>query len=308
LDLKGIVLGRWEPSLLKTASSVIFENLLTGTDRGRNKLNRTETSPAGKRETPKKPGGLRKTALKKELTAETGLIPIFVMGRKYDVPEGLTIMKALEYAGFQFVRGCGCRGGICGACGTVYRKPGDYRIATGLACQTVVEPNMMLTQMPFYPANRVNYDLETLKPVPEEIFKLYPELFRCLGCNACTRVCPMEVPVMEVVSALKQGNIIQAAFLSFNCIQCGLCASRCMGELPQYHIFQLARRIYGGRIAPRAAHLKLMINNIEEGRYESGLCELMKMDREQLKKLYRAREIEPMMAPDDWKPVDKTYL
>ena len=29
-------------------------------------------------------------------------IPIYIMGKKYDVPETLTIMKAMEYAGFQF--------------------------------------------------------------------------------------------------------------------------------------------------------------------------------------------------------------
>ena len=81
------------------------------------------------------------------------MIPIFVMGKKYDVPDSLTIMKAMEYAGYQYIRGCGCRGGVCGACSTVYRKPGDYKIYTGLACQTVVEPGMYLTQIPFYPAN-----------------------------------------------------------------------------------------------------------------------------------------------------------
>ena len=46
------------------------------------------------------------------------------MGKRYEVPSSLTIQKALEYAGYQLIRGCGCRGGICGACGTVYRIPG----------------------------------------------------------------------------------------------------------------------------------------------------------------------------------------
>ncbi|HHW44197.1 MAG TPA: 4Fe-4S ferredoxin, partial [Desulfotomaculum sp.] len=27
------------------------------------------------------------------------LIPVYIMGKRYDVPEGLTIMKALEWAG-----------------------------------------------------------------------------------------------------------------------------------------------------------------------------------------------------------------
>ena len=236
------------------------------------------------------------------------MIPVFIMGKRYEVPESLTIMKAMEYAGFKFIRGCGCRGGICGACATVYRKPGDYKIYVGLACQTVVEPGIYLTQMPFYPANRASYDFKKIPQAPEEIFKLYPELFRCLGCNACTKVCPMEVQVMDVVSALKQGNIAEAASLSFSCIQCGLCVSRCMGELPQYHIFQLARRIYGGKIAPRAKHLEDMVKKVQKGKCESALRELMGMDAEELKKSYQAREIEPTMADENWKPKNTVYL
>lgn len=268
-----------------------------------------KASPSRKEETSKSSKDPSMTTAQKGVaTVAARMIPVYIMGREYEVPEGLTIMKAMEYAGFQFIRGCGCRGGICGGCGTVYRKPGDYRIYVGLACQNVVEPNMVLTQMPFYPANRASYDFEKIRPIPEEIFKLYPELFRCLGCNACTKVCPMEVQVMDVVSALKQGNITEAAILSFSCIQCGLCVSRCMGELPQSHIFQLARRIYGAKIAPRAEHLDDMVKKVNEGRYESRLRELVKMDGEKLKKLYQEREIEPMMAEEDWKPADTKYL
>ena len=49
------------------------------------------------------------------------LIPIYIMGKKYEVPKGLTIQKALEYSGYKLTRGCGCRGGVCGACVTVCR-------------------------------------------------------------------------------------------------------------------------------------------------------------------------------------------
>mgnify|MGYP003574840841 FL=1 len=104
-----------------------------------------------------------------EVKAE--IIPIFIMGKRYEVPDQLTIMKAMEYAGYKYIRGCGCRGGICGACGTVYRLPGDYHIRVGLACQTVVTANMYLTQIPFYPANRVSFDFDATKGVPEEVFR-----------------------------------------------------------------------------------------------------------------------------------------
>jgi len=246
----------------------------------------------------------------KEVTTavEAKLIPIYVMGKKYEVPDSLTIMKAIEYAGYKYIRGCGCRGGVCGACSTVYRKPGDYKIYTGLACQTVVEPEMYLTQLPFYPAIRATYNFHELEGKPEEIFELYPELFRCVACNACSKVCPMDVEVMDYVSALKRGDIVEAAKISFDCIQCGLCASRCYGEMPQYHIAQLARRLAGAYLTPRAEHLKTMCANIDGGRFKEGLDSLKAMDVDMLKSTYQERELEPATAGEDWAPKDSTYL
>jgi succinate dehydrogenase/fumarate reductase-like Fe-S protein len=236
-------------------------------------------------------------------------IPIYVMGKKYEVPETLTIMKAMEFAGFKFIRGAGCRGGICGACPTVYRKAGDYKLYFGLACQTVVEPNMYLTQIPFYPANRAIYNIDEIEPTAEAVQALYPELFRCVACNNCTKACPMDVDVLDYISALKQGDIAKAAELSFDCIQCGLCAGRCMGELPQYHMAQLARRLYGKYLQPRAAHLKKRVEEIASGKYNTLLDDLTKMSKEELEKRYMEREREPDMAPPgSWMPKDTQYL
>jgi formate hydrogenlyase subunit 6/NADH:ubiquinone oxidoreductase subunit I len=236
------------------------------------------------------------------------LIPIYIMGKRYEVPEGLTIMKAMEYAGYKFIRGCGCRGGTCGACGTVYRKPGDYKLQVALACQKTVEPGMYLAQIPFFPVNRARYDFAKLSGAPEEIFRLYPELFRCVACNACTKACPQGIEVMDAISALKQGNISEAAQLSFDCIQCGLCTSRCFGELAQYHMFQVARRIYGGKIVARAKHLEEMVRAIDEGKFDDILEELKKKGEKELKQLYESREIEPVGSGEDWVPKDKAYL
>jgi formate hydrogenlyase subunit 6/NADH:ubiquinone oxidoreductase subunit I len=239
---------------------------------------------------------------KEEQSVQAEMIPIYVMGKRYMVPESLTIMKAMEYVGYRFIRGCGCRGGICGACSTVYRREGDYRLYTGLACQTVVEPGMYLTQIPFYPALRKSYDFAAVEATPETIFEHYPELFRCVACNACTKVCPMDVEVMDYVSALKQGDIERAAALSFDCIQCGLCASRCMGELPQYHIAQMARRLNGAKLKARAEHLAEMVTEIIDGKYDEMLKELRARSPDELRDIYSNREMEPAMSDDDWTP------
>ena len=242
------------------------------------------------------------------LVPDMKMIPVYIMGKKYMVPAELTIMKAIEYAGYQLVRGCGCRGGVCGACSTVYRKAGDYKIYTGLACQTVIEPDMYLAQIPFYPALRAQFDYQEIAPEAEAVFALYPELFRCVACNACTKVCPMDVQVMDYIAHLKRGDILGAAEISFDCIQCGLCASRCMGELPQYHIAQLARRLAGGKIKPRAAHARKMIENIAADKYDEAVKELKKMPLDELKKIYQEREQEPTMAEDDWRPKSNVGL
>lgn len=248
-----------------------------------------------------------KTMEKTETEAQK-LIPIFIMGKRYMVPENLTIMKAMEYAGYQYIRGCGCRGGICGACATVYRKPKDYHIRVGLACQTIVEPEMYLTQLPFYPANRAAFNLDEVTGNPEEVFKRYPELFRCVACNACSKVCPMDVPVMDYIAAVKRGDLVKAKDLSFDCIQCGLCVSRCMGELPQYHIAQMVRRLVGAKITPKAEHLKKMVGAIKKNTFHDALEAVKKLSEAELRKVYTAREMEPGTAPEDWKPKNQEHL
>lgn len=220
------------------------------------------------------------------------LIKIYIMGKEYQVPESLTIMKALEYSGYKFIRGCGCRGGICGACATVYRFPDSYKINVGLACQTVIEPNMYLTQIPFYPANRATYDLEKIKPVVDEILKRYPEIARCLCCNTCRKACPQDLEAMEYIQAALRGDIEKAAKLSFECIMCGLCVSRCPAEIVHYNVAILCRRLFAKYLVPEAGHLKKRVKEIKEGKFDKELEKYAKLGVVELKKLYVERDIE----------------
>lgn len=249
-----------------------------------------------------------KKAVAKTKEAETNLVPIFVMGQRYEVPASLTIQKALEYAGYQLVRGCGCRGGICGACGTVYRFPGSYRIEVGLACQTVVQPDMYIAQLPFFPGNKAVYDIETLPAVGGTIAALYPEVFKCVGCGTCTRSCPMDIDVMGYISKAIQGDVAAVAENSFDCVMCGLCAARCPAEEVQYNIGILARRLYARHLAPRAQHLAKAVKNVEDKKYDKVLQDLKKKGLEELQSLYKALEIEPDMADESWTPTDKSFL
>jgi Na+-translocating ferredoxin:NAD+ oxidoreductase RnfC subunit len=203
-------------------------------------------------------------------------------------------MGALEYAGYQLKRGCGCREGFCGACATVYRTTDDYKIKTGLACQTVVEPNMYLAQIPFFPANKALYDLDELEPSISTFQEIYPETFRCVSCNTCTKACPQDLEVMDYIQALIRGDIAQAADLSFDCIMCGLCAARCPAEIVPYNVAVLARRLYGKYLSKKGEYLESRLKEIKEHKYDKEIEEFMHMDRESIKKKYYARDIEKM--------------
>ncbi|HUT07452.1 MAG TPA: 4Fe-4S dicluster domain-containing protein [Candidatus Latescibacteria bacterium] len=249
-----------------------------------------------------------KKAAAKKKAAEEHLVPIFVMGKRYDVPDSLTIQKALEYAGYLLVRGCGCRGGICGACGTVYRFPNSYRIEVGLACQTVVQPDMYIAQIPFFPGNKAVYDIETLPALGSTISALYPEVFKCVGCGTCTRSCPMDIDVLGYISKAIQGDIKAVAEGSFDCVMCGLCAARCPSEEVQYNIAILARRLYARHIIPKAKHLEKAVKAVEDKTFEKALRELKKKSLDELKTLYKGLEGEPDIADESWTPKNKSYL
>jgi heterodisulfide reductase subunit C len=226
------------------------------------------------------------------METENNLATIYVMGKKYNVPGDLTITKAMEYAGHQFRRGSGCRGGYCGACATLYRKKGSYKLEGALACQKIVEDGMYIAQIPFDPAEKKTYDINKLKANSNTILEYYPEVSRCLACNTCTKACPQDLMVMDYVQTALRGDIKNTALLSFDCISCGLCAVRCPAEIVPYNIGQLARRLYSKYVDGPTQHVLDRVKEIGEGLYDREINELMKASKEDLVKLYNSREID----------------
>ena len=125
------------------------------------------------------------------------MVNVYLFGKKYTVPASLTIMGAMEYSGYQLVRGCGCRNGFCGACATVYRIKGDRELKVCLACQTKVEENMYIATLPFFPLVKEVYDIEKVSPTEQIMMQLYPEIYSCIGCNACTKACTQGLNVTQ---------------------------------------------------------------------------------------------------------------
>lgn len=223
----------------------------------------------------------------------TQMVDIYIMGKHYQVPEGLTVMTALEYCGYRMVRGCGCRAGFCGACATVYNFKNDPQLRFDLACQKTVEPDMYLTQIPFFPAVKAIYDLEAVKAAGDQVLSLYPELVKCFGCNTCTKACPQDLEVMWYISDALRGDLREVTVKSFDCVMCGLCATRCPQGIVPYNVALLCRRLHGRYLAPTSRHLEDRIAEIEAGKYDAELKELENMEEGKLKRLYAQRDIEP---------------
>jgi ferredoxin len=217
---------------------------------------------------------------------------VFIMGKAYKVPADATIMGAIEYAGYQIKRGAGCREGFCGACATVFRLPGDYKIYTGLACTTLVKEGMWLSQLPAIPYQKPVYDINTLKPDVTAFQKLYPEVFRCVACNTCTKACPQDLEVMDYIQAAMRGDIEKVMDLSFDCLSCGMCAIRCPAEIVHYNVGLLGRRLYGRYLSPKSPDLEGRLKEMKARKYDGEYKELMKMKKDELKKKYYARDIE----------------
>ncbi|MFC2016489.1 4Fe-4S dicluster domain-containing protein [Chloroflexota bacterium] len=221
------------------------------------------------------------------------MLDIYIMGKHYRIPEGLTIMTALEYCGYRLIRGCGCRAGSCGACATVYNFRDDPTLRYGLACQTATEQDMSMTQIPFFPTTRPIYNIEELQPTVEQILDIYPELVTCFGCNNCTRSCPQNLAVMDFMSATLRGDFSSVIEKSFDCVMCGMCAARCAQGLSPHNIALLYRRLYGHHLMPRSKHLEDRIKEIEAGKFDAEYGKLRKMSVEELRRLYEERWIEP---------------
>jgi len=210
------------------------------------------------------------TTVKEKAEQEVRMVDIYVTGKRYKVPEGLTIQTALEYCGYNIIRSCGCRAGFCGACSTIYNFTHDPTIRYGLACQTRVEQNMVITQIPFFPAAQALYNLEDLKPEEGEnkLLTLYPDIITCFGCNNCTKTCPQDLEVMEFISD---------------------------AGLQPYNIALAARRLRGAHLTTRSQHNVDRIKEIEKGKFDAEVEKLKKADEAELRRRYAAREIEPAL-------------
>ncbi len=220
------------------------------------------------------------------------MVIIYLFGKLYSVPSELTIMRAMEYSGYQLVRGCGCRNGFCGACATIYRIKGHSELKACLACQTKVEEGMYIATLPFFPLVKQVYDIEKVPVDQQVMMQLYPEIYACVGCNACTKACTQKLNVMQYIAYAQRGEFDKCAEESFDCVMCGVCSSRCPAGISHPQVAMLARRINGKYLAPKSKHLEDRVKEIKDGTFNDLIEALMEKPVDELKELYNHREIE----------------
>jgi succinate dehydrogenase/fumarate reductase-like Fe-S protein len=229
----------------------------------------------------------------------------------YRVSAKRTVLSALEAVGVSFVRGIGCRGGICGACTILYRIKGKPELKAALICQEEVEDGMEILPLPYIPQKKVQHDL--VLPEGEtpayRVRRLYPEVNNCVMCGECTRLCPVDIDVMSYVGMIKRGDLAGAARESFTCIQCQACVLRCPSQISQPNAALAARRFYGRFKESPADHLLKAVEKMQSGHYKSIFRRLGRLDQDDLRALYQRREREPESAhPGTWLPEDRSLL
>ena len=151
---------------------------------------------------------------------------------------------------------------------------------------------MYVATLPFFPLVKQVYDIEKIKPTEQIMMQLYPEIYACVGCNACTKSCTQSLNVMQYIAYAQRGEFDKCAEESFDCVMCGVCSSRCPAGISHPQVAMIARRLNGKYIEPKSEHLEKRVEEIKEGAFTEIIESLMGKPVEELKELYNNREIE----------------
>ncbi len=168
----------------------------------------------------------------------------------------------------------------------------ENELKTCLACQTQVQEGMYVASIPFFPTDKRLYNIEDLKPNQQVMMELYPEIYSCIGCNACTKACTQDLNVMQYIAYAQRGELEKCAEESFDCVSCGCCSVRCPAGISHPMVGLLARRLTGKYIAPKSEHLEKRVEEIHEGKYDDLIEQIMQKPITDMQELYNNREIE----------------
>lgn len=104
------------------------------------------------------------------------------------------------------------------------------------------------------------------------MMQLYPEIYACIGCNACTKACTQSLNVMQYIAYAQRGEYEKCAEESFDCVMCGACSSRCPAGISHPQVALLARRLTGKYLTPESEHLLRRVKEVEDGKYTDAIA------------------------------------
>ncbi len=195
-------------------------------------------------------------------------VTIEFMGKPYRVSRDVTLLHALLETGWHSVKELGCLGGCCGACGILYRPPGETHVRTGLACRIAVQDGLSFSLVGPYPSRRAAYNLSEISDPTQALFDLFPEITTCRSCGLCVQACPEGIDVQRAMWCAVFGDFAEVADLFKSCVQCGFCARVCSVGICAFHIAVYASRAQGACLAEPPPTLLSRVTQIESGSYE----------------------------------------
>lgn len=78
---------------------------------------------------------------------------------------------------------------------------------------------MYLTQI-LFPGKKAAYDMDKVEASANTMVENYPEIYKCIGCNACTKGCSQGINVMQYNAYAQRGEFEKCAHESFDCVGC----------------------------------------------------------------------------------------
>ena len=155
-----------------------------------------------------------------------------------------------------------------------------------------VQEGMYVASIPFFPTDKRTYSMEELKADQRVMMELYPEIYACIGCNACTKACTQSLNVMQYIAYAQRGELEKCAEESFDCVSCGCCSVRCPAGISHPMVGLLARRLTGKYIAPKTEHLYNRVEEVNTGAYDELIEAIMQKPITEMQELYNNRDIE----------------
>ena len=191
------------------------------------------------------------------------LVSINFLGKIYRVSKNTTLLGALIEIGWDPVKRLECLGGCSGACGVLYRPPGEGHVRAGLACRTPVQDGVSFSFVGRFPFSNVRYNLSEISDPEQTLFDLYPEITTCRSCGLCVQSCPLGIDVQRGMWCAVFGDFAEVADRFESCVQCGFCARVCTVGIRPFEVALYVSRAQGALVTESPRGLMARMREIE---------------------------------------------